>query len=238
MALIMAESGWCGLLLAAGHATRFGADKLLRALPDGTPVALASARAMQAVLPRVAAVVRRDNRPLWDLLQSAGVELIEAPTEDEGMGASLASGVRATVDAAGWIVALADMPFVRPETFASVLSALQSGALLAAPSYQGRRGHPVGFHRRYYSALESLTGDQGARALLQSEQAHLWLIARPDPGILRDIDVPEDISGVSTEKINVITGLSLSLTLLIYRLAGYAMLNLLDDAAMLAMIFT
>jgi molybdenum cofactor cytidylyltransferase len=184
---------YCGILLAAGRSTRFGADKLLHRLPDGTAVALASAQAMAAAMPRVVAVVREDNPALRDLLTAAGIAIVAAPTADEGMGRSIAAGVAATADAAGWVVGLADMPFIRAPTIGKVLAALAAGSPLAAPAIRGQRGHPVGFDRRFRSALLALRGDEGARQLLREHRAQLDLIECADAGIIADIDRPGDL---------------------------------------------
>jgi molybdenum cofactor cytidylyltransferase len=189
----VSEGGCCGILLAAGRSTRFGADKLLHTLADGTSIALASAKPMKAVLRRVVAVVDPRNAALCRLLESAGVEIVAAPTADEGMGKSLAAGVAATSGSAGWIVALADMPFIASATVARLLSALQAGAAVAAPTYQGRRGHPVGFDRRFRDELLAMRGDEGARHIVAAHRDGLRLIEVDDPGVLRDIDTPEDL---------------------------------------------
>lgn len=185
--------GYCGILLAAGRSARFGADKRLHLLADGTPMALASARALKAALPRVAAVVEIGNSALCELLRAAGVELIPAPTSDQGVGTSLAAGIAATAQADGWVVALADMPFISASTIARVRAALAARAPIAAPCYQGRRGHPVGFDRRFRQALLALRGDEGARHLLHEHRLQVELIDCDDPGVVRDIDTPHDL---------------------------------------------
>src|SRR5947208_4959013 len=86
---------------------------------------------------------------------------------------SLACGVQATPDADGWLVALADMPWIKPSTIRTLAAALTAGADIVAPSYNGERGHPVGFARRHYAALSALTGDEGARAIVQVNRATL-----------------------------------------------------------------
>lgn len=189
------EGSHCGVLLAAGRSTRFGGDKLLHRLADGAPIVLASARALKAALPRVVAVVRDDNAALRRLLGEEGVEIAPAPTMNEGLGGSIAAGVAAVPDAAGWVIALADMPFVRPATIARVLAALATGSPLAAPVFRGQRGHPVGFASRFRPALLALGGDEGARQLLRGHQAQLDLIECDDPGIIADIDRPGDLCG-------------------------------------------
>jgi molybdenum cofactor cytidylyltransferase len=183
-----------GVLLAAGAATRFRANKLLHPLPDGTPIAVAAARNLAAALDRVVAVVRPGVPELERALREAGAEVSVCPDAASGMGHSLAHAIASTGDAAGWVVALADMPFVLPETTRRVAAALRDGAELAAPAYRGVRGHPVGFSARHRNELEALTGDAGARAVLKREHERVRVVEVDDPGVLRDIDTPEDLN--------------------------------------------
>ncbi|HEY8554744.1 MAG TPA: nucleotidyltransferase family protein [Burkholderiales bacterium] len=182
-----------GVLLAAGESRRFGGRKLLHALPGGGTIGKRSAAALAAAVDRAVAVLAPDDAELAEVMRSAGLEVCCCPDAREGMGASLACGVRATADADGWVVALADMPYVKPATIAAVADALRSGAALAAPVHAGRRGHPVGFTRTYYRDLIALSGDEGARRILQRDAAHMRLLPVDDPGIHRDIDTPDDI---------------------------------------------
>ena len=192
-----------GLLLAAGRATRFGGDKLLAPLVQaaadiapGTPIGVASALHLVAALPRSLAVVRAGDAGLAAALRATGLAIVECDNADEGMGASLACGVAASRDADGWIVALADMPWVRSSTILAVAQAIERGDDLAAPFYQGRRGHPVGFARRHYAALAALGGDSGARAVVEGARDRLVPIAVTDAGVLRDVDRREDLRRV------------------------------------------
>jgi molybdenum cofactor cytidylyltransferase len=118
------------------------------------------------------------------------VRIVECTNADDGMGASLACGVAATKDADAWIVALADMPWLAPDTIAAVADAICRGADIAAPAHRSIRGHPVGFSRRHYHALVALTGDAGARDLLKANAASLTLVDVDDEGVVRDVDEP------------------------------------------------
>lgn len=183
-----------GVLLAAGRGTRFGAHKLLHPLPDGTPMALAALRNLAPHVDSVIVVVRPDDSELIQLLSQEQARIVPCANAAQGMGASLACGVSAAPDADAWLIALADMPYV-PTTVISALSAeLQAGAPLVAPTYQGQRGHPVGFSRAFYPELAALSGDHGARHLLERHAAQLRLIAIDAPGILRDIDTSADLA--------------------------------------------
>ena len=187
-----------GVLLAAGHGRRFGGDKLLASLPDGTPIALAAAHALRAGLGSVfpdaglIAVLRPEQDVLAKLLEAEGFRIVHTAAAERGMGASLAAGIAATANAQGWIVALADMPWLQPDTVTVVARALQAGATIAAPMVRGRRGHPVGFATNCGRELLQLDGDEGARALLT--QYTVTAIECADEGALRDIDRPEDLS--------------------------------------------
>ena len=112
---------------------------------------------------------------------------------DEGMGTSLAAGINATSSADGWLIALADMPWMQPATITALVNQLKNGASMVAPVYQGQRGHPVGFSARWQQPLQELSGDKGARDLLANYPAELELLTTGDAGILKDIDHPQDL---------------------------------------------
>jgi len=183
-----------GLLLAAGTATRFGSDKLQHPLPHGVSIAVQAARHLKAEMPRVVAAVRPDAAVTARALEAESCEVVICERAAEGMGASLACAARAAGEADGYLVALADMPFVRRSTIAAVREALARGALLAAPYWRARRGHPVGFAGRLRGELEALGGDEGARRLLEAHAAELVKVPVGDPGAIRDIDQPSDLS--------------------------------------------
>jgi molybdenum cofactor cytidylyltransferase len=124
-----------GLLLAAGSATRFGSDKLLHRLPHGVPIAVQAARHLHTVVPSIYAVVKPGADELTRAL-APHCDVIVCENAAEGMGASLACAVRAAGTADGYLVALADMPFVRTASIAAVRDALAGrraarGAVLA-----------------------------------------------------------------------------------------------------------
>ncbi|GAB2181816.1 nucleotidyltransferase family protein [Denitratisoma sp. agr-D3] len=182
-----------GILLAGGASRRFGSDKLSHPLADGTPLALAAAMNLRQACPRVIAVLRPGREALAAQLMDAGCEILVTADTQLGMGHSLAAGVLTSLDAAGWLVALGDMPFIAPTTHRRIVTALQTGAAIAVPSHQGKRGHPVGFARQWYEQLTALQGDEGARSLLQAAPHAITLCEVDDPGIFHDVDTREDL---------------------------------------------
>lgn len=184
-----------GILLAAGRGRRFDPrgeqDKLLQTLPDGAGVAATAAKHLLAVLPTVVAVVRADNQELARQLREVGCEVTFCANADDGMAASLVHALSHAREAHGWIIALADMPYVQPATIRSLADAIDRGAQIAVPTCQGERGNPVAFERSHLPGLLRLQGDEGARRLLRSHP--VTEVASDDPGIRQDIDTLADL---------------------------------------------
>ena len=152
-----------------------------------------SARNLAGAVNRMLVVVQPEDDTFARLVQQAGWLAVPCAQWRAGMGASLACGVRACGTAEGWIVALADMPFIQTATIVAVVDALRAGVAIAAAVQGGRRGHPVGFSRHYYAELTALTGDTGARHILERDSSGITQVAVNDPGIFRDVDRPGDV---------------------------------------------
>ena len=183
------------ILLAAGSAKRFGSDKLLHALPHDVPIAIQAARHLRAVFDdNVLVVVRPGAEKLASMFRAEGCKVVVCEQADQGMGASLACAARAAAAAEGFLVALGDMPFIRASTIAAVRDTLAGGALLAAPYFRARRGHPVAIAGSLRAELEGMQGDEGAKQLLQRHADRLVKVPVGDPGVIRDIDTPGDLA--------------------------------------------
>ncbi|WP_018412795.1 nucleotidyltransferase family protein [Methyloversatilis thermotolerans] len=185
-----------GILLAAGYGRRFDpsgrSSKLLAALADGRSVAWHAARALCSALPGSIAVIRPGHAALAEVLRDAGCRVLESHDAERGMGSALAHAVRETAGADGWLVALADMPWLPPDTIARVARAIDHPLRLAAAFHDGRRGHPAAFGAAWYPLLSELDGDQGARSLLAGHE--VVCVDSPDDGVLRDVDRPADLT--------------------------------------------
>ncbi len=187
-----------GILLAAGFSRRFGsADKLLQLLPDGRPMALKSAENLIQVIPTSIAVLRPENKELAEFLLNAGLEVVFCSKNDQEMADSLATAIRfsSKFQAAndGFVIALADMPYIASVTINAVANKLSTGASIVIPTYQGQRGHPVGFSAKFRNELENLHGDEGARSIIKRYPDEVHMLACDDAGILADIDTQADL---------------------------------------------
>jgi molybdenum cofactor cytidylyltransferase len=107
------------------------------------------------------------------------------------MGASLACGVKATRDAAGWIVALGDMPWIAASTIVRVVGQSTTERSLPRRFYRQLRGHPVGFGAACFAELTALSNDDGAKSVVAAHRDSLVRIDVDDAGTLRDVDRPD-----------------------------------------------
>lgn len=189
-----------GILLAAGSSRRFGTDKRLHPLADGTPMALAAARRLARICRRTIVVIRPDDTVLASLLAQEGIETAICNGAAQGMGHSLSRGIAASADADGWLVALADMPYIEPASYQAIFAALQKGASLARPVHQEKMGHPVGFSASHLPELLALTGDQGGKRILDACRGEVRCCPVDDPGVLRDIDQPSQLVALEDDQ--------------------------------------
>ena len=183
------------ILLAAGSGSRFGGDKMLAPLVDGTPIGVASWRNLVSAIADTVVVVHSGDNALRGAFQAAGANVIDCADARVGMSRSLIAGLQATANDSGWVIALGDMPFIKPETIRKVADAIERGELIAVPTYKDKRGHPVGLSAGLYEELMAIAGDEGAREVVRRHTKACCLIAcDDDPGILRDIDTPDDVA--------------------------------------------
>jgi molybdenum cofactor cytidylyltransferase len=192
------------VVLAAGQGSRFGGGKLTapwrnRVLLDGALAAAFAApvRAVTLVTGADAPAVQAAAKAFADLRgETARLRIVHAADHAHGMAASLRAGVASLpLDAQGAFVFLGDMPRVPPAVLQPLAEAIAAGHAAAAPVYRGRRGNPAIFARALFPDLVALSGDQGARALLDRLGPALPLIEAPDDGVLFDVDERADLGG-------------------------------------------
>jgi molybdenum cofactor cytidylyltransferase len=167
------------IVLAAGRGERFIAS-------GGNTHKLAALLAGRPVLQHVLDAVRASGLPH---------HVVQADASRPGMGDSIADGVRATPDAAGWLILPGDLPLVRSDTLLAVADALGRHAVVL-PAYQGVRGHPVGFAAACRDQLLALKGNQGAALVVRAHAAmnSVAVLELDDVGVVTDIDTLDDLA--------------------------------------------
>jgi molybdenum cofactor cytidylyltransferase len=186
-----------GIILAAGRSTRMGTAKALLLTPDGvTFVARLIRTLVRGGIDAPLVVGRSDDVRLQAEVDSAGARLVSNPDADEGgQLSSLLAGLR-KVDrpgVRGVMVIPVDAPMVMADTIARLIAVFTetSGPIIRA-RYRGRNGHPVIFSRSLFEELRHASPDAGAKAVVRAHQDDIINVDVDDPGVVGDIDTPED----------------------------------------------
>ena len=177
------------IVLAAGAGRRFGSDKRRATLLDGNTLLSSTLKSIPDVFAHKLLVLRQEDQDLADTFAPEW-QICLATDPQSGMANSLASGIAQATQWHAALIALGDMPWVQPDTYIAIKDALQDGEIVV-PFHEGRRGNPVAFSHDYFDEIASLSGDRGARALLEKYAAKCRHLDTADEGILRDVDHPE-----------------------------------------------
>jgi len=180
---------FASVVLAAGSATRFGADKL-SAQFRGKPLVHHAIDAARAAPVERVIVVARPGLAVGDWEGNPPVDAIAL--KSNALSDSLRTGIAATGDADGAFVFLGDMPLV-PHDIAALLVASLGTSFAAVPRHKGRLGHPVLLSRRAFDDVHGLQGDQGAGGLIRSRD-DIVFAETPNLRIHIDVDRPEDLA--------------------------------------------
>jgi molybdenum cofactor cytidylyltransferase len=190
------------MILAAGESARMGTPKQLLPL-DGQPLLV---RAVEAALASpawpVVVVLGAHAERIRPVLAQLPVLVVENPAWPEGMASSLRTGITTlrqfsrALDAA--LVALCDQPAFSTNTIARLVAAQRAtGRSIVAARYAGRHGAPALFLREHFAALAALTGEEGARALLNGDPATVTAVDLP--ALALDLDTPEDYASMQSK---------------------------------------
>ena len=181
------------VVLAAGLSRRMGQAKLLMPVGGRAIVRHAVESVLAGGVDSVWVVSGPDAEPLEAALAGLDVQMVVNPAPEEGQAGSLRVGIAAlpaSADAA--LIALGDQPWLAPAIIPALLAARRtSPKLIVAPRYRDGQGNPVLFKREIFPELLRLTGDQGARPIIQKEPARVeWVdLDLPMPP---DVDTPDD----------------------------------------------
>ncbi len=191
-------SAAAAVILAAGEGRRMGGPNKLVAEIAGvslirrvTEAALAS-RALRPVI----VVTGHRRAAILTALDGLAIAEVYNPAHASGLSTSLKAGIAALpATADGALILLGDMPFVDSATIDRIIAAFEASGRLAivAPVHAGRRGNPVLWPRRFFSALMAIEGDKGARDLIAAHAAEVIEVTAGE-GVARDLDTPEALA--------------------------------------------
>jgi molybdenum cofactor cytidylyltransferase len=182
------------VVLAAGLSSRMPGNKLLAPLA-GKPIVRHVVDA--AITSRASPVLVVTGNAMVEVtaaLNDLTIQFVENHDYAGGLSESLKCGVKhIPADCDGVLVLLGDMPFVTAKLIDSLINAFDQGHEICAPIHHGRRGNPVLWGRRFFPDLLALTGDKGARHLMDLHADTLCELEVEDDASLIDIDTPDDL---------------------------------------------
>jgi len=191
------------VVLAAGRSTRMGGpNKLLADIARRPLVRIAAEEALASRAKPVIVVTGHQREQVEKALAGLPVELVHNPDFADGLGTSVRAGIAAVpADADGAIVCLGDMPQVDAGLIDRLIAAFDpdQGALVVMPTFEGRRGNPVLWSRRFFPDLTAIEGDVGARHLIGRYSEAVVEVPLAGKAALVDVDTPEALVGVRAE---------------------------------------
>jgi CTP:molybdopterin cytidylyltransferase MocA len=181
------------IVLGAGEGRRIGGPKALLPIGGTTFLDYACRRFAEAGLSVIAVLGAESERVRRETRLPVGVCVVVNEAWHDGMLSSVWRGLdEAEAQGAGAVLLHpVDHPLVEPSTVARVAAALASGAAIAVPTWQGRRGHPGGFARTVYQEIRSASPNRGARAVLDTDPARIVSVVG-DPGCLAGVDTQQE----------------------------------------------
>lgn len=182
------------LILCAGRSSRMGNFKPLLPLGPDNFIERTIRLYRNVDIQDILVVTGHEAERVIPVLEDLCVNRVHNEHYDRGMFSSIQTGVyRLSGQCRAFFLHPADIPFVRPDTIKSLIAAFQTGeANICRPSYMGRQGHPPLISMSLGGAIGEFDGAGGMRALLARHAERSLNVLCNDPGILTDIDTPED----------------------------------------------
>jgi len=188
------------IVLAAGKSSRMGGANKLLAEIDGVPmIRRAVDCALASKARHVIVVTGNEQGKVQAALRGCKVTFAHNPSFAEGMSSSLRAGLNATPsDVDGALICLGDMPLVTSAALDRLIGSFNplEGRAICVPVWNGKRGNPVLWDRRFFAGISELAGDVGAKHLIGEHAELVAEIAMPDDAILTDIDTPEALAAL------------------------------------------
>jgi molybdenum cofactor cytidylyltransferase len=185
-----------GLLLAAGGARRFGSQKLV-AMLDGAPLVARAARALAAMTDSLVIVIGHDAVKVRAALRGVDAVIVDNIDWTAGLASSIRCGMAAVpAGADAVVVALGDQPGIDALVVGRLIERWHASRRpIVATRYRGQRGHPVLFARALFPEVIALSGDVGAKGLIDSSADRVEYVdvdTAPPP----DVDTPGDLDAL------------------------------------------
>lgn len=183
------------VVLAAGKSSRFGEPKQLLAAEAGMTVLETVVKIFESSkVDETILVLGYDAEAIVKKSKFGRAKVVVNRQFEEGLSSSLRKGIEAVDgESEAVVVALGDEPLVAPATVDLIVRTyIETRAKIVAPYFRRRRGNPVLFARGLFGELLDVTGDVGAKGVIERHQTEVTKVQVDDMGVVTDIDTKED----------------------------------------------
>jgi molybdenum cofactor cytidylyltransferase len=191
------------VVLAAGRSRRMGTNKLVERVGDGPMVARVVDAALASSAAPVLVVTGHQRQAVAATLEGRPVTFVHNPAYAEGISTSVKAGIAALPDDVdGVLICLGDMPGITPAVLDRLIAAYApaENRAICVPTFAGRRGNPVLWDRRFFAEMMEIAGDTGARHLVGAHADQVAEVEMADDGVLVDVDTPDALAALRTER--------------------------------------
>lgn len=182
------------ILLGAGESKRMGVDKL--SLPWGRKTVLEHCFGIlsRSNVQELVIVLNIRNKEINHLFQGEKVKVVMNPYFKRGMSTSIKRGLQAIhTNSHGILIALGDQPYLKTRTVNALIRTFNQGrGGIIIPSFRGKRGHPIIFHKKYKEELLDLKGDVGGKSVIERHPKDIKVVSIRSEGVIKDIDTLQD----------------------------------------------
>ncbi len=193
-----------GVVLAGGQSRRMGVVNKLLVKVDGKPMVRHAVDTLRdAGAAPIIVVTGHEAERVREVLADADVMFVHNDAFAEGLSTSLRTGIAAVPDTCdGAVVALGDMPRLQAAHVERLIAAFapDDNRAICVPTWQGKRGNPVLWARRFFVEMEDVGGDVGAKHLIGDHAQQVHEVEMPDSGVLIDVDSPDVLADLVRPK--------------------------------------
>lgn len=196
------ETPTAGIVLAAGTSTRFGRPKQLLHLKNKCLIEWVLDAALDSRLSRIVLVLgycrQKVLQKLGKKLRHPKLQVEVNSRYENGQSSSLQLGLSKVIDSFEAVMfLLADQPLVDAATLNMLMEYFWSADKdICVPTFAGTHGNPCIFGSCFYPQIMNITGDIGARRIIQANPKQVQEVRIQNPHFFLDVDTPADLEKI------------------------------------------